>query len=413
MSVNLSVNEFRQWLLPPKPTAPEMIPAKAAIVPRCGLVFKQCDVFLFDSKRFISSIENIGNIVKEIVLVIATPFALLRDIYRTLKREIKATDLIVSLPFSVSTALVNLFISTIKAVNTVLYTGTRAVGLFFWHGGERVVRYIKSTFLGSDFYKSGHTVLSHSLHYRDIVYSSIGATALAIAALFTSILPLQILALPIAMGSLYGTINNQFTVRNCPEYYTMGHYFDGKSLKGHAVKTNDHIIKPIITGCYATTPVTTIVGIVLALLGTLPYATATLPLLLAMKMITVVLGAGLVAGHCISRSVQNTIEKSIERYAKLAGIALTEEDRNLSWWDFLRKYQETILFKYTFCLKARKELDRLEKYIANNILDTKLPIKYIAGWQANNMRNTVGYLSAGVGTVAISAATVFLRIFSL
>lgn len=67
------------------------------------------------------------------------------------------------------------------------------VGYLTWHAGERLVRLVT---------KSPYTVLSNDRQFRHIVYGSIGLTLLAAGAVFIPISPIQMVALPIIMGSI-------------------------------------------------------------------------------------------------------------------------------------------------------------------------------------------------------------------
>ncbi|MCE5294717.1 MAG: hypothetical protein LLF94_08920 [Chlamydiales bacterium] len=296
-------------------------------------------------------------------------------------------------------------------VDSALSAVATGVGFLAWHGGERAVRAITG---------SKYSVLSNNSNYRQIVYESKGITLLALGASFVRYPPVALFALPIILGSLYGTINNQFTVRNCPEYYTMGHYYDGEKLDGHAIKTNNLIIKPITTGCYATTMVTKFAGTLLSAAGTLRYTRgAPLPVSWAAAMIGGVSLVSLVAGHILATRKTASIEANLQAYADLMEFTWTDEQKDKTFAQICNEVEGF------FCKKLMTVADHeiqvafltkvydLKKSILNEILHPNLPVKYIAGWASNNTRNSTGYLVAGVGTLAVTIATVALRTFAL
>lgn len=379
-----------------------------------GSVSEQSDIFQKDIK---DGAQNFINYVKDefeyLVKIIATlaivPFAFFIDCYRVCVKKITITTClknIYKVPLEVIRQLFSAILWPFSFVQDTVEGLSKGAGLLLWHSGEWIVRKVR-TVLNIPNPIGSYTLLSDRKDIRDIVYKSLGITLLAGIALCIPILPVQLVALPILLGSLYGSIDNQFTIRTCPEYYTMGHYYDGKEFKGHAVKTNSLWIKPIITGCYATTMVTKIAGVVLAIAGVVPFTAAVLPVTIAAAGIGIVLVTSLVAGHIFARMKETKIQSSIEQYAKLCGIEkLSEEQKDMTWDNFFREHG----------LMGRGNSDerlRLTKYITGEVLMNDLPIRYIAGWASNNARNSVGYLSAGVGTVALSIAAVALRILCL
>jgi hypothetical protein len=219
------------------------------------------------------------------------------------------------------------------------------------------------------------------------------------AALLIPVTAIQLFALPILLGSIYGTLNNQFTVRECPEYYTMGHYYDGKSLDGHAIQTNNLLIKPIVTGCYATTMVTKYAGMILSTIGTLPYAARSLAVPIAAAMIGTSCVVALVAAHVIATLKKRAVQKAFDDFARLKGIEWNETNLE-NYWKDIKPSQEEL---------KNEELRKVSEYIESQIY-RPMPMKYIMGWQVNNMRNTIGYLAAGLGTLAVGVTTVFLRL---
>ena len=360
-----------------------------------------------------------ATLAQHISTIVLAPFALLIDMGRAcIDKSFRAVTILKNfymIPLHIIKSALSMIgwaaVTTHKIVSSV----STGVGTLAWHGGEWLVRQIRMCANKEN--KSIGSVLSAERDNRNIVYDSIGITLLAAAALCIPIPLIQLIALPIIVGSLYGTINNQFTVRTCPEYYTMGHYYDGERLGGHAIQTNNVLIKPIITGCYATTTVTKIGGVILAAAGFIPFATVTLPITLAAAMIGSVVLISLVAGHIFATMKKNKIKKSIEEYAKLAGMEITEDHKMMIWVNFQKAAEARIkeleeINGQKMSQDHKDKFRKLEEYLRTENR-RYVPIKYGPGWAANNTRNGIGYLAAGVGTLAIAISTVFLRIFVL
>lgn len=375
-------------------------------------------IFRDDFKRNIHDLSTrskyeVASLAQCVAMLALAPFAIFGEMYRLCSGSINASTCLKNICIVPKHIIFSIFTAAfyiVRAVNRVVFVASIGVGFLAWHGGERLVRLITG---------SSHTVLSNNQQIRDIVYHAVGITLLAAATVFIPVAPIQMMALPIIIGSIYGTINNQFTVRECPEYYTMGHYYDGTDLKGHAVKTNNVLIKPIITGCYATTMVTKLAGVILAAVGTIPYTAAVLPIPFAGAMIAGVCAISLVAAHIFSTMKKNSIQKNLNAYAALIGIEWNEVHRNKTWEELAEMRLEHIQQKRQEFASDAQELENFERKLAKlamdiegNILDPTMPVKYITGWQANNTRNGVGYIFAGGGTLAIAVSTIFLRIFA-
>lgn len=376
---------------------------------------EQGSVFYDDLKNLSDKCkESIRSIAFLTGLIVASPFILLRETLRIPLMEIhplKGLKNIALMPMHlILVAAADLTLTTFLFLGT-LRKVRAAVGIFTWHAGEKIVNFFK---------KQKHTILSSHPKIRDIVYQAVGTNLVAGAALFIPIPAIQMIALPIVLGSIYGTINNQFTVRECPEYYTMGHYYDGIDLKGHAIKSNNLLIKPIITGSYATQVVTKLAGIILSIAARAPYAAATLSLPLAAGMIGGVCLVSLVVAHLFSRWKKNAMNQNLQDYSSLIEMPWTEELYNHTWKELeniraehIKRKREELQSNEGDLVFFNQQLDKLTNAVESNILHENMPVKYHAKWQANNYRNSIGYLFAGGGTLAVSISTIFLRIFVL
>lgn len=356
----------------------------------------------------------LASLAQNIAIIVIAPFALFGEISKVCRGVISAKTClknIAKIPLHIILSIFKMAFAVLQIASKIIEGTATMVGFLAWHGGESVVRLIKGT---------PHTVLSNDPYVRQIVYKAAGLTMLAAAAVFVPLAPLQLAGLPIIMGSIYGTINNQFTVRECPEYYTMGHYYDGTSLEGHAVKTNHLVIKPMVTGSYATTFVTKVSGVLLSASGTIPYTAAILPVPLAAAMIGGVTLISLVAAHIFSMIKKKATERNLESYANLIGIQWSEQQRNQTW-NSLEDVRRAAFDAKLQSLAGdpialenfKNQVGTLSAAIEGDILDPKLPLKYLSGWQANSTRNGVGYFFAGGGTLAITISTIFIRIFAL
>ncbi|MBA3816495.1 MAG: hypothetical protein H0X29_08260 [Parachlamydiaceae bacterium] len=378
-----------------------------------GSIFK-ADIKHYINTSFYRLKETPISLVQSITNIVASPFAVIGELSLYCKKSINASSCLKNIccvPYHIIDHTFCSILYVGKAVNEIVSAASIGVGFLTWHGGERLVRAIKGP---------ADTVLSDRHEIRDIVYRSIGITILAAAAVFIPVPPIQMIALPIILGSIYGILNNQFTVRECPEYYTMGHYYDGTDLKGHAIKTNNVIIKPIVTGCYASTTVAKLAGVIVAAAGRLPYTAAALPVPYAAMMIGGISLVSLVAAHICSKLKKKSIQTQLDEYAALTGMQWSDNYRDMKWSDLIEARQKDIEARREefasdihLLEKFNNTLQDLTKSIESNILNSDMPIKHIVGWQANNTRNSTGYLFAGGGTLAIAISTVFLRIFAL
>lgn len=376
-------------------------------------------IFRNDFKSHVHTLSTqtqykLASLAQSIATLAASPFSIFGEIYKLCSGSINVLTCLKNIcmvPKHFTFSILKTVFYTAGAVNGIVSAASIGTGFLTWHSGEKMVRLIGGL---------THTVLSNSSRIRDIVYHSLGLTLLAAGAVFIPVAPIQMVALPIIFGSIYGTLNNQFTVRERPEYYTMGHYYDGTDLRGHAIKSNNLLIKPIVTGCYATTMVTKLAGVGLSAVGTIPYTATVLSVPLASAMIAGTCVVALAVAHIFSTVKKNSIQKNLNNYAALIGIEWNESNRNKRWADLAELRTERIEQKryelgsntQELALFNRK-LSELTEAIESNILNDEMPVKYIVGWQANNTRNRVGYLFAGGGTVAIAVTTIFLRIFVL
>lgn len=142
----------------------------------------------------------------------------------------------------------------------------------------------------------------------------------------------------------YGIINDLFACRVCPEYFTVGHVFDGRETRGRLVKTLDPNINAVAWGMVATSPLAALGGTVLSV------------------------------GACISGLDEKKIMIS---FICTAALTLLIAD-----------------------LGSRIERRALEKEPRTIYLD--VPNQFQPRWHANNTRNMIGYFSLTISVIAIS-----------
>jgi len=365
-----------------------------------GEEVEQRVIFRDDFKRHIHALSTqskyeLASLAQCVATLAVSPFAIFAEIYRLCNGSINASTCLKNIfivPKHIILSIAKAAFYVARAANKVIYAASIGTGFLTWHGDERLVRLING---------SSHTVLSNNQQIRDIVYDSIGLTMLAAAAVFIPVAPIQMLALPIIIGSIYGTVNNQFTVRECPEYYTMGHYYDGTDLKGHAIKTNNILIKPIVTGCYATTMVTKLAGAILAAVGTTPYTTAALPVPYACAMIAGVCLISLVAAQVFSSMKKNSVQRNLNAYAALIGIEWNEVNRNKKWKDLADMRFEHIVQKRQELALNAPELERFNQRL-QELTKTLNPISSIPTYQLNTLQD-------GKPTTRVMGLGIFLQ----
>jgi len=184
-------------------------------------------------------------------------------------------------------------------------------------------------------------------------------------------------------------------------------------LRGHAVKTNNMIVKPIVTGCYATTMVTKITGSIFAAIG----MSAVFALPVAAVFMAAVTAVSLIAAHVFAKNGKQEFQKNLDDYAALIGIEWNGANQSRSWSELepLRRAKieaktNALAKDNAAVLAFHQQVYALEDAIESKMSGRMIPMKYVVGWHANSQRNLVGYIAAGVGTLGLALASVFMRI---
>lgn len=194
--------------------------------------------------------------------------------------------------------------------------------------------------------------------YRPLVYSACVATGVAVGAVFAPWEAVKIVGLTVLLGVSYGIANDLIACRDCIEYFTVGHHYDGTELRNRPIKTLNPNLNAIVWGMVATWPVCAIAGSILALMARAPVPG------LVLKISAVQLAPYLVIGAAL-----------------------------------------TIIFAHVVSRSAQKKMaaNPHEKYFG-------VPLNLQAGWEACNIRNSTGYAAVGILGIALSIAIIAARI---
>ncbi len=190
-----------------------------------------------------------------------------------------------------------------------------------------------------------------------IVKTAATAAGIAATALLAPWEVVRIIGMTVLMGMSYGIANDMIACRDCIEYFTVGHFYDGKKLDYRPLNTLNPNLNAIAWGAIATWHVCAIAGAFFSLLARTP-----LPFL-AIKITALQLSPYLAIGSVITMLVSHVLSRKAQQ--KMA-------------------------------------INPHEKYPG-------VPLDLQAGWEACNVRNLSGYLSLGVGGIVCSVAMIAAR----
>jgi hypothetical protein len=189
--------------------------------------------------------------------------------------------------------------------------------------------------------------------YKPLVFTAATATGLATSLAIGAVLApweaVRIIGLTVLTGVGYGIANDMVACRDCIEYFTVGHRYDGTELRNRPLKTLNPTLNAIAWGAIA--------GAILALIARAPIP----------GLIVKITAAQLTPYLAISAAV-------------------------------------TILVAHILSRSAQKEMvaNPHHKYWG-------VPLNLQAGWEAYNTRNSAG-CAIGLGGLALSVAMVAARI---
>lgn len=193
-----------------------------------------------------------------------------------------------------------------------------------------------------------------------LAYAATAAAAAATLAGPTE--AIRIVGMTVLTGVAYATANDMIACRDCPEYFTVGHFDDGQSLEHRLIRTLDPTANALVWGPVASWHVSAIAGAVLATAARLP-------------VLSSVIGATSLAPFLI------------------AGAAGTFAIAHMA----ARRAQTQEAGCYTVLGS------RINHYFG-------VREKYQSGWHACNTRNTTGYAAIGLGGAALAAGVALTRI---
>lgn len=149
---------------------------------------------------------------------------------------------------------------------------------------------------------------------------------------------------------MYGIANDMIACRDCIEYFTVGHFYDGVSLAHRLVNSLNPNLNAVAWGTVATWPACAVAGVFLASIARIGRqkikAKQLAPYLRAIAAVT------FLVSHIASRNAQQQMLHA--PYGK--------------YWN--------------------------------------VPLHLQAGWEACNIRNSTGYKGIGVGTLLLSIAMI-------
>ncbi len=193
--------------------------------------------------------------------------------------------------------------------------------------------------------------------YEPLVYTAAAATGLAALSLLAPWECIRIIGTTVLAGVGYGITNDMIACHDCIEYFTVGHFYDGKSLEYRPLHTLNPILNAIAWGAIATWHVCAIAGVFFAFIARLYIPGLVLKITAIQLAPYLALGAGLVLliSHVNSRYAQKQMED--HPHEKYSGV----------------------------------------------------PLDLQSGWEACNVRNLTGYASLGIGGIAFSVAMLAAR----
>jgi hypothetical protein len=192
---------------------------------------------------------------------------------------------------------------------------------------------------------------------RVFVYAAATATVLAVGAVFVPYEAVRIIGMTVLTGVTYGIANDMVACRDCIEYFTLGHFWDGRNLEHRPLNTLNPTLNAIAWGAIATWHVCAIAGTFFAFIARTPFAGLALKITAVQLAPYLAIGAAIILliSHIRSRSAQK--EMASAPYTKYEGV----------------------------------------------------PTEYQAGWEACNVRNSTGYAALGIGGLILTVAIVAAR----
>lgn len=173
--------------------------------------------------------------------------------------------------------------------------------------------------------------------YRLTVVAAAAATGLAVAAVLAPWEAVRIIGVTVFTGMCYGIVNDMIACRDCIEYFTVGHGYDGRNLKKHLLCTLNPTLTALVWGIAATWHVCAIAGVCLALVARIPFPGLTRKITAAQMAPYLAISAAitLLIAHIKSRQAQAEIAR--DPYVLHFGVPLQFQ----AGWEACEKRNET------------------------------------------------------------------------
>ncbi len=194
--------------------------------------------------------------------------------------------------------------------------------------------------------------------YKALVATAVGATGCAAAAILAPWQAVKIIGMTVLTGVAYGIANDMIACRDCIEYFTVGHIYDGKFLDNRPLNTLNPNLNALAWGMIATWHVCAIAGVVLAFIARCPFS----------KFVKKITAKQLAPFLAVGAAIALLVSHIGSRIAQ-------------------KRMKENPTYKYPF-----------------------VPLKLQAGWEACNIRNSIGYLFIAIGGVILSIGMIAVRI---
>lgn len=107
--------------------------------------------------------------------------------------------------------------------------------------------------------------------YKPLVFTAAAATgAAAAAALYGPGEAVRIIGTMVLTGVGYGVANDLLACRDCIEYFTVGHIWDGREFRHRLVQSLNPNLNALVWGAVATWHVSALAGVMFATLARMP-----------------------------------------------------------------------------------------------------------------------------------------------
>lgn len=196
--------------------------------------------------------------------------------------------------------------------------------------------------------------------YRPLVATAFVATALAAtAALAGPIEAIRIIGMTTLTGVSYATANDMIACRDCPEYFTIGHFDDGQNLENRPIRTLNPTLNALVWGPISSWHVSAIAGVLIAIAARLPILSATVSAASIAPFLAAIAVGTFARSHFLARMAERQMQQNVREGAGL---------------------------RYN----VREE--------------------YQVGWHTCNTRNSAGYTAVALGGLALTAGILAARV---